>query len=188
MSDISRILSAIELGDQRASAQLMPLVYKELRKLAAAKLALEKSDHSFQPTLLVHEAYARLVGGEAESQHWTGPGHFFAAAAEAMRRILIERARRKQRLKHGGQLRRVDLDVAVAAICDPNEDLLALDEALSEFELEWPEKARLVKLKYFAGMTISEASISMGISTATAERYWRFSRAWLHSRLTGGEL
>ena len=182
MSDVTRILSAIESGDQKASDKLLPLVYQELRKLAAAKLSKEKPGQTLQPTVLVHEAYLRLVDVE-QPQQWNGRGHFFGAAAEAMRRILVEKARRKDSRKHGGQMQRVELDVASAAIENPVNDLLALDEALTRFEQQWPEKAKLVKLKYFAGLTIPEASEAMSISTATAERYWKFARAWLHSQL-----
>lgn len=184
--DVTRILSAIENGDQQASAELLPLVYQELRKLAAAKLSREKPGQTIQPTVLVHEAYLRLVDKD-QQQHWKGRGHFFAAAAEAMRRILVENARRKQRLKHGGELRQIELDSAAAVIESPTEDLLALDEALTRLEEQWPEKARLVKLRYFSGLTIPEASEALGISTATAERSWRFSRAWLHAQLRGAE-
>ena len=184
MSDISIILSAIERGDQDASSQLLPLIYDELRKLAASKLSKEKPNQTLQPTMLVHEAYLRLVDVD-QPQQWNGRGHFFGAAAEAMRRILVEKARRKQSLKHGGHMRRVELEMelALAAIENPVEDLLALDEALTRFEQQWPDRAKLVKLKYFVGLTIPEASQAMGVSTATAERYWKFARAWLHSQL-----
>ena len=185
MSDVTRILSAIENGDSAAAEALLPLVYQELRKLAAAKLANEKPGQTLQPTVLVHEAYVRLVDVD-KPQPWNGRGHFFAAAAEAMRRILVEKARKKQSLKQGGQMRRVELvDAAVAE--NSNEDLLALDEALTRLEQQWPDKARLVKLKYFAGLSIPEASQAMGISTATAERHWKFARAWLHSQLKESE-
>lgn len=186
MSVVTRILSAIERGDPNAADQLLPLVYEELRRLAAAKLSKEKPGQTLQPTMLVHEAYVRLVDVD-RPQQWNGRAHFFGAAAEAMRRILVEKAHRKQSQKHGGDLRRVELDVAAAAIENPVEDLLALDEALTRFEQEWPDKARLVKLKYFAGLTIPEASAAMGISTATAERYWKFARAWLHSELKSSD-
>lgn len=186
MSDVTRILSAIEGGDPNAADKLLPLVYEELRKLAAAKLSKEKPWQTLQPTMLVHEAYLRLVDAE-QPQQWNGRGHFFGAAAEAMRRILVEKARRKKSQKHGGDLRRVELDSAVAAMQNPVEDLLALDEALTRFEQQWPDKARLVKLKYFAGLTIPEAAHAMGISTATAERYWKFARAWLHSELMSSD-
>jgi RNA polymerase sigma factor (TIGR02999 family) len=185
MSDVTRILSQIESGDPSAAEQLLPLVYQELRKLASAKLAKENPGQTLQPTVLVHEAYVRLVDG---NQHqWSGRGHFFAAAAEAMRRILVENARRKQSQKHGGDLQRVDLDIAAVASENPGEELLALDEALTRLEQLWPDKAKLVKLKYFAGLTIPEASEALGISTATAERYWRIARAWLHSKLKSRE-
>lgn len=182
MSDVTRILSAIERGEENAADKLLPLVYQELCKLAAAKLSKEKPGQTLQPTMLVHEAYVRLVDVE-HPQQWNGRGHFFGAAAEAMRRILVERARRKQSQKHGGQMQRVDLDVALAAAENPVEGLLELDEALTRFEQQWPDKAKLVKLKYFAGLTIPQASQAMEISTATAERYWRFARAWLHAQL-----
>lgn len=186
MSDVTRILSAIESGDEQASDKLLPLVYQELRKLAAAKLSNEKPGQTLQPTMLVHEAYVRLVDVE-QPQQWNGRGHFFGAAAEAMRRILVEKARRKESQKHGGQMQRVELDVAAAAIENPVDDLLALDEALTRFEQQWPEKAKLVKMKYFAGLTIPEASEAMSISTATAERHWKFARAWLHSQLKSSD-
>jgi RNA polymerase sigma factor (TIGR02999 family) len=182
MNDITRILSAIERGDGNAPDKLLPLVYEELRKLAAARLSKEQPGQTLQPTVLVHEAYVRLVDVE-QAQQWNGRGHFFAAAAEAMRRILVERARRKSSQKHGGHLRRVELDSAAAVIENPVEDLLALDEALTRFEQQWPDKAKLVKLRYFAGLTIPETARDMNISIATAERYWRFARAWLHSQL-----
>ena len=182
MKDVTRILLAIEGGDRNASDELLPLVYQELRKLAAVRLSKEKQGHSVQPTMLVHEAYLRLVDVE-NLQKWSGRGHFFGAAAEAMRRILVERARRKRSQKHGGEMQRIDLDDAIAVTEDASDDLLALDEALTCFEEQWPDKARLVKLRYFAGLTIPEASEAIGISTATAERYWRFARAWLHSAL-----
>jgi len=184
--DVTRILTAIENGEQQAAAELLPLIYQELRKLAAAKLTKEKPGQTIQPTMLVHEAWLRLVDKDQPPQ-WNGRGHFFAAAAEAMRRILVENARRKKRLKHGGEMKQVDLDSAVAAIQSPADDLVALDEALTRLEKQWPDKARLVKLRYFAGLTIPEASEALGISTATAERSWRFSRAWLHSQLRSAD-
>ena len=182
MSDETRLLQAIDNGQEHAVDQLLPLVYDELRKLAAAKLSKENVGDSLKPTLLVHEAYLRLVQGD-EPQQWNGRGHFFGAAAEAMRRILVENARRKLAIKHGGQVRRVDVDPAKAAADSRDDDLLALDEALARLEQKWPEKAKLVKLRYFAGLTIPEASRAMKISTATAERHWRFARAWLHTQL-----
>lgn len=182
MSHVTRILNQIDQGDAEASEKLLPLVYEELRKLASAKLSKRKPGESIQPTLLVHEAYVRLVD-VVEPQQWNGRGHFFGAAAEAMRRILVEHARRKRSAKHGGEHQRVELNIETIVSEIPGEDLLALDEALSQFESQWPDKAKLVKLKYFAGLTIPEASEAMGISTATAERHWRFARAWLHSQL-----
>ena len=182
MTDVTQILSQIEDGDPSAAEQLLPLVYDELRKLAAAKLANEKPGQTIQPTMLVHEAYLRLIDTE-QAQKWNSRGHFFGAAAEAMRRILVENARRKQSSKRGGQARHLELDPALAAIENPFEDLLDLDQAMTRLEQEWPKNAQLVKLRYFAGLTIPEASKAMGISTATAERYWRFARAWLHSQL-----
>lgn len=182
MRNVTKILAAIERGEKTATDQLLPLVYKELRRLAAAKLSKEKPGQMLQPTVLVHEAYLRLVDVEAPQQ-WNGRGHFFAAAAEAMRRILVEKARRRQSLKQGGRHQRIDLDIQSVPIEGPGNDLLALDEVLTRFEQRWPEKAKLVKLRYFAGLTIPKASKAMGVSTATAERHWRFARAWLHSQL-----
>jgi RNA polymerase sigma factor (TIGR02999 family) len=182
MSSVTHILSQIETGDPAAAEKLLPLVYQELRKLAAAKLLQERSGHTLQPTVLVHEAYLRLVD-VPDAQQWNGRGHFFAAAAEAMRRILIENARRKQCKRHGGGLRRLDLDAVNPGTKSRDEELLALDEALTRLEDRWPEKAKLVTLRYFAGMTIPEAAQAMGISHATAERYWTFARAWLHAQL-----
>jgi RNA polymerase sigma factor (TIGR02999 family) len=187
MSDVTRILSAIEQGDPHAAEELLPLVYDELRKLAARRLAQEKPGQTLQATALVHEAYLRLVGAQfdpnAQAQaHWDGRGHFFAAAAEAMRRILVDSARRKGRPKHGGDRRRVDLDEALA-ISDPPQDLTALDQALTRLAHEEPRKAELVKLRFFAGLTIPEAAKILGISTATAERYWSYARVWLYAEL-----
>ena len=182
MNDITRILSAIEKGDPTATDKLLPLVYQELRSLAAAKLANEKPGQTIQPTVLVHEAYLRLVNAD-ESQHWNSRGHFFKAAAESMRRILIENARRKQRQRHGGGRRRIDIDAFDGGGGQRDEELLALDEVLDRFEQRWPEKAMLVKLRYFSGMTIPEAAQVMGVSRATAERHWTFARAWMHDQL-----
>ena len=186
MNDVTQILSAMERGDPSASEKLLPLVYLELRKLAAARLSDEKPGQTIQPTVLVHEAYLRLVDGD-ETRQWNGRSHFFAAAAEAMRRILIENARRKQSERHGGGRRRLDLDALNLASETRDEELLALDEALGRLEDRWPDKAQLVKLRYFAGMTIPEAAQTLGISHATAERHWTFARAWLHSQLTSGD-
>ena len=181
MNDVTRILSGIEQGDPTAADKLLPLVYDELRRLAAAKMAREKPGQTLQPTVLVHEAYLRLVDVD-KTQKWNGRGHFFGAAAEAMRRILVENARRKQSAKHGGGGRRISLDEANPAE-SARDDLLAVDEALSRLEELWPEKAKLVKLRYFAGLTILEASEALGVSHATAERHWTFARTWLYSQL-----
>lgn len=184
MADVTRILAAFEAGDPNAAGELLPLVYDELRKLAAARLAEEKPGQTLQPTALVHEAYVRLVGGD-QPQDWNGRGHFFAAAAEAMRRILVEAARRKRRLRHGGGLIRRELDEVSPAGPEPDDDLLALDEALSRLAEKDPTKAELVKLRHFAGLTVDEAAAALGISPATADRYWAYARAWLHADLTG---
>ncbi len=188
MSDVTRILSAIEHGDPTAAEQLLPLVYDELRQLAAQKLAQEKPGQTLQATALVHEAYLRLVAssgqesGEAEP-HWNSRGHFFAAAAEAMRRILVENARRKGRRKRGGDWRRCDIQVNEPAAAGPDVDILAFDEALTQMAKEHPDKVELVKLRYFTGMTLAEAASTLGISTATADRRWRYARAWLARQL-----
>lgn len=185
-NDVSRILMAIEQGDPAAADQLLPLVYQELRRLAASKLSHEKPGQTIQPTVLVHEAYLRLIDKEHELR-WNNRGHFFSAAAEAMRRILIERARHKRTLKRNGGTQQFSGDVPDPIIASPVENLLALDEALVRLEEQWPDKAKLVKLRYFAGMTIAEAADALGISTATAERHWRFARAWLYTQLQPGE-
>jgi RNA polymerase sigma factor (TIGR02999 family) len=182
MSEVTRILSAIEQGDSHAADQLLPLVYDELRKLAAQKLAQEKPGQTLEATALVHEAYLRLVDTDKEL-HWNSRGHFFAAAAEAMRRLLVENARRKGRQKRGGDWRRIDVQVPVPATAGPDTDLLAVNEALEQLAANHPEKAELVKLRYFAGMTLVEAAAVLGISTATADRNWRYARAWLARRL-----
>ncbi len=185
MSEVTRVLSAIEQGAPHAAEQLLPLVYDELRKLAAAKLTQEAPGQTLQATALVHEAYVRLVDAD-QAPHWDSRGHFFAAAAEAMRRILIDQARRKHSRKRGGGLRRLDLDAA-ALLAAPQEDaaddLLALDEALKQFESEDPAKARLVKLRYFAGLSIDEAALALGISAATAKRHWVYARSWLYGEV-----
>jgi RNA polymerase sigma factor (TIGR02999 family) len=183
MGDVTQILSRVESGDPSAAEQLLPLVYDELRKLAAARLALEKPGQTLVATALVHDAYVRLVGGDAP-QSWNGRGHFVAAAAEAMRRILVENARRKASLKQGGALRRVDLNSACAVTEPTSVDLLALDEALTNLAAIDPAKAELVKLRFFAGLTMPEAASALGISLATAERYWTFARSWLYAELS----
>jgi RNA polymerase sigma factor (TIGR02999 family) len=176
--------TAPEQGDPRDAARLLPLVYDELRRLAACRLAHEPSGQTLQPTALVHEAYLRLVGGGGEVG-WDGRGHFFAAAAEAMRRILIENARRKGRKKHGGDLARVDLAEADLACRMPPEELIALDEAMTRLEGEDPLKARLVRLRFFGGLGLEEAAEVLGVSAVTAKRYWRYARAWLHREVSG---
>ncbi len=184
MSEVTQILSAIEAGDPRAGSQLLPLVYDELRKLAAARMAEERADHTLQPTALVHEAYVRLVGSDP-GRPWNGRGHFFAAAAEAMRRILVEAARRKGRLKHGREHYRVDLDSVCLVSQAPSLDLLALEDALTRFAQSEPAKAELVKLRFFAGLTMPEAASALNISLATADRYWTFAKSWLYAEMAG---
>lgn len=182
MTDVTRILSAIEEGDSQAAEQLLPLVYDELRKLAAQKMVNEKPGQTLQATALVHEAYVRLVGVD-KSQHWDSRGHFFAAAAEAMRRILVDRARDKGRMKRGGHLQRLDFDKIEIAVETPDEDLLALDEAIERLAEESQECADLVKMRFFAGLSVEEAGTAMGISTRTAKRHSAYARAWLFAAL-----
>ena len=182
MNDVTRILSAIEHGDPRAAGELLPMVYDELRQLAARRLACEAPGQTLQATALVHEAYLRLVDVE-RAQHWNSRGHFFAAAAEAMRRILVESARRKKRLKHGREHQRVDLESGCLVSAAPSLDLLALDEALSRLAETEAAKAELVKLRFFAGLTMPEAAAALNISLATAERYWTFAKSWLYAEL-----
>lgn len=186
MDEVSRILGAIEAGDPSASEQLLPLVYEQLRALAASRLAHEAPGQTLQPTALVHEAYLRLVGGEPPAG-WDGRGHFFAAAAEAMRRILVENARRKQRLRHGGGRTPVSLDDPRIATDPPDDDLLALDEALDRLTEIDPEAAGLVKLRYFSGLSTEEAGAMLGLSERTAYRAWSFARAWLYRHLNGND-
>ena len=184
MPNLNRLLEAAASGDLQAGADLLPLVYDELRKLAAQRLAHEQPGQTLQPTALVHEAYIRLSGADA-GHAWTGRGHFFAAAAEAMRRILIDQARRKHRPKHGGDRERRPLDeLAIPDNEDRAADLLALDEALTALALEEPAKAQLVKLRYFAGLTLEEAAACLEISPATAKRHWALARAWLFAALS----
>jgi RNA polymerase sigma factor (TIGR02999 family) len=182
MSDVTQILRQIEDGDPSAADQLLPLVYDELRKLAAARMAAESSDHTLQATALVHEAYVRLVDGP-QAKRWNSRGHFFGAAAEAMRRILVEQARRRQSLKAGGALDRIELQDALAPEPQPALDLLDLDEALQRLEQEEPDKAQLVKLRFFAGLSLDDAARTLEISTATAKRHWVYARAWLYGQL-----
>ncbi|MBY0230907.1 MAG: sigma-70 family RNA polymerase sigma factor [Gemmataceae bacterium] len=190
MNEITRLLSAAGQGDPHAAGRLLPLVYDELRVLAAQKLAHEKPGQTLQPTALVHEAYLRLVGASPEGQEadrWDGRGHFFAAAAESMRRILVENARRKKRIKHGGDRARVALDTSDCPAKPESEEdeILALDEALKRLEGEDPEAARLVQLHYFGGLPIEEAAQALGMSRATAYRQWTFARAWLRCAMDG---
>ncbi len=185
MSDVTCILCAIEKGDPQAAGQLLPLIYRELRRLAAEKMAQERPGQTLQATALVHEAYLRLVDDKV-AQHWDSRGHFFAAAAEAMRRILVEQARRKGRAKHGGGMNRVELNTDCALGESPRFDLLALDEALTRLAAVEPTKAELVKLRYFSGLTMPEAAQAIGVSLATAERYWTFAKAWLYAELSDG--
>jgi RNA polymerase sigma factor (TIGR02999 family) len=182
MSEVTRILSAIAQGEPHAADQLLPLVYDELRHLAAQKLAQETPGQTLQATALVHEAYLRLVDVD-QAQHWNSRGHFFAAAAEATRRILIESARRKRRAKHGGNFQRIDLDEALLVGADPSDDLLALDEALGRLEGVDPLAAQLVKLRYFAGLSMPQAAEALGMPLRTAERNWTYARTWLHREL-----
>ena len=183
MADITRILSQIESGDTTAADELLPLVYDELRKLAAHRLAQENPGQTLQATALVHEAYVRLVDRD-NAHRWAGRGHFFAAAAEAMRRILIEQARRKRQLKRGGGHRRIDLDEVSCLVETPPDDLLTLNDALTRLESTDPAAATLVKLRYFAGLTMPEAAAALQIPLRTAERNWTFARTWLHRELS----
>ena len=184
MDESNRSSPASEQRDPQEAARLLPLVYEELRRLAARRLAQEPSGQTLQPTALVHEAYLRLVGGGGEGG-WDGRGHFFAAAAEAMRRILIENARRKGRKKHGGDLARVNLAEADLACRLPPDELIFLDEAMTRLEAEDPPKARLVRLRFFAGLSLEEAAQVLGVSAVTAKRHWRYARAWLHREVSG---
>jgi RNA polymerase sigma factor (TIGR02999 family) len=184
MSEVTRVLAAIDRGEPHAAAELLPLVYDELRKLAARRLAQERAGQTLEATALVHEAYLRLVD-PAGGPKWDTRGHFFAAAAEAMRRILVENARRKQTDKRGGGLARRDVADLQLTAPELGEELLALDEALDRLAARDPAKAELVKLRHFAGLTIDQAAQALGISTATANRHWAYARAWLHQEITG---
>ena len=184
MSDVTSILSQIESGDPQAAEQLLPLVYDELRKLAAAKLAHENPGHTLQATALVHDAYIRLVDVE-KAQHWNSRGHFFAAAAESMRRILVESARRKARMKHGGELERLNIEPDELLAAETSNDLLALDEALDRLAANDIQTANLVKLRYFVGLTIPQAAQVIGVSPRKADSLWSFGRAWLRREIEG---
>jgi RNA polymerase sigma factor (TIGR02999 family) len=184
MNQVTSILSALEQGDPHAAEQLLPLVYDELRRLAAQRLARERPGQTLQATALVHEAWLRLVKGEV-AQRWNSRGHFFAACAEAMRRILVENARRKGGPRQGGGFRRVDLDQSVPCAPEPADDLLSLDEALDQLAREDPRKAELVKLRYFAGLSVQEAADVLGVSRATADRDWAYAKAWLYCAVSG---
>jgi RNA polymerase sigma factor (TIGR02999 family) len=181
MSDVTRILNAIERGDAQATDELLPLVYEELRLLAARKLSHEPPGHTLQATALVHEAYLRLVGGAPQS--WENRGHFFAAAAEAMRRILVERARSRRTARHGGNLQRVALEEASLPVPEPREDIRALDEALDRLAKEDAKLAEVVKLRYFAGLTLGQIAEVMGVTRRTVDRHWALGRAWLYQAL-----
>ena len=185
MNDVTRILEQLKKGDRHAADKLLTAVYQELRRLAARRLAQERPGQTLQATALVHEAYLRLVGDERA--HWENRGHFFAAAAEAMRRILVEAARRTARLKHGGGRQRYDFDEADAIVLPDSTDLVALDEALEKLSREDPVKARLVELRYFAGLTVQQAGQVLGVSRATVDRYWTFARAWLYNEVSKGD-
>ena len=182
MNDVTQILGQIEQGDPAAAEQLLPLVYAELRKLAAQRLAQEKPGQTLQATALVHDAYIRLVDVE-QAQQWDSRGHFFSAAAEAMRRILVERARKKSRLRHGGGRQRQDFDEADVAAPRVSEDVLALDEALQQLAQQDPKQAELVKLRYFGGLTLEQTAQILGLSMSTADRCWAYARAWLHQEI-----
>jgi RNA polymerase sigma factor (TIGR02999 family) len=182
VADVTQLLDAAVAGDPNAAAELLPLVYDELRKLAAARLAEEKAGHTLQATALVHEAYLRLVGG-TRAQEWNGRGHFFAAAAEAMRRILVEAARRKGRRKRGGDRERIDLDGLALTAPEPGDDVLALDEALGQLAAADPQAAELVKLRYFAGLTVPQAATALGIAPRTADFLWAYAKSWLLQRI-----
>ncbi|NQV31642.1 MAG: sigma-70 family RNA polymerase sigma factor [Phycisphaeraceae bacterium] len=184
MNAVTRILSAIEQGETQATDELLPVVYEELRCLAAQKLSKESPGHTLQATALVHEAYLRLLGPEVQT--WHSRGHFFGAAAEAMRRILVDNARRKQRLKRGGDRKRMELFDAELAVEGLPDDLIVLDEALSKLAEMDSAKAELVKLRYFAGLTVEQAAQALGISESTAKAHWRFARAWLYRQMSDG--
>jgi len=182
MPEVTHLLEAVNRGDRKAAEDLLPLVYDELRKLAAAKMAAEKPGHTLNPTALVHEAYLRLVG----DQNFDSRGHFFAAAAEAMRRILVNHARDRNRLKRGGKRHRVDLEKLTDLVAATDADLVELDDAIERLAKDYPAAAEIVKLRFFAGMTLGEAANALGLPRRTADRYWSFARAWLADALAGG--
>ena len=184
MNEVTILLTAASHGDPNAAGQLLPLVYEELRRLAAQRLAAEAPGQTLQPTALVHEAYLRLTGSDGDEQSWANRGHFFAAAAEAMRRLIVENARRKGRQKHGGDWQRISLDAVESLDQSPSEDLVALDEALVRLTAQDPIKAEVVKLRFFAGFTMPEIARALNLSLATVERHWTFSRTWLYAELT----
>jgi RNA polymerase sigma factor (TIGR02999 family) len=186
VNEANRLTSAVEQGDPQAAERLLPLVYDALRELASRRLGREAPGQTLQATALVHEAYLRLVGGDP-GRRWDGRGHFFAAAAEAMRRILVDRARDRRRLKRGGGLGRIDLDLGSLPLDAPGDDLIDLDEALTDLGLEDPLCARLVALRFFAGLTQAEAAEALGLARRTADRHWAYARAWLYERLRRGE-
>ena len=181
MSDVTRLLGAIDHGDSKAAEELLPLVYEELRRLAAARMAQESPGHTLQATALVHEAWLRLVG--SSETNWNSRGHFFGAAAEAMRRILLERARKKNRVRHGGQLQRVDFEQVTVASQDSDDVVIAIHDALEKLAAESPAKAEIVKLRYFAGMEHAEIAEVLGVSEPTVRRHWAYARSWLYAEL-----
>ena len=183
MSDVTRILTAIEDGDPAAAEELLPLVYQELRKLAAAKLANEKPGQTIQATVLVHEVWLRLVGSDVDI-HWNGRGHFFAAAAKAMQRILVDNARRKKRMKAGGEFKRVSMSEAAGSVASPSVDVLAVDEALRKLDQQDHRKAELIRLRFFAGLTVPEAARALGISASTADNDWAYAKTWLRLEMS----
>jgi RNA polymerase sigma factor (TIGR02999 family) len=186
MGDVTRILAAVEQGDSSAAEQLLPLVYDELRKLATQRMAQENPGQTLQATALVHEAYLRLVNVD-EAQHWNSRGHFFAAAAEAMRRLLVEQARRKKRIRRGGALNRIDLDSGLFIPNDAEETMLCISDALDRLATDEPQAVEVVKLRYFAGLTIDETAAALNISVRTVNRHWTYARAWLYQQLGGAE-
>jgi RNA polymerase sigma factor (TIGR02999 family) len=184
MSDVTRTLERVEQGDPKAADQLLPLVYEELRKLAVVRMAQEKPGQTLQATALVHEAWLRLVGTE-EGKVWNSRGHFFGAAAEAMRRILVDRARQKARIRHGGGLEKVDLEHVTVATEDSDDTVMAIHEALEKLAVESPQKAEIVKLRYFTGLEHAEIAQALGISEPTVRRHWAYARSWLYAELKG---